>query len=254
MFSYTTVAALLALVWLSEDDSSVEDNSSDGCSHKTEKPPVPSIITINMPPAGGRKSGVSYPGRDAESIRNKDNRLHRKTQATTQSTQGTQDNQLVPLMLGQPTQPTQLDEASELTPASTADNKSKMMEMIAAVLKEGREDRKLHQQALQLQQRQQELQQRRQDRADEEMKVLLQALVAHFTSGGGGTRPPITPQVTTPQVTTAEGKLKRKVNSLHHCNGDYSSDDNDDSFRSGGPRFMLQNKQTNKKKRRMHDK
>eukprot|EP00536_Pseudo-nitzschia_multiseries_P005382 jgi/Psemu1/12461/gm1.12461_g len=44
-------------------------------------------------------------------------------------------------------------------------------------------------------------------------------------SSGRGLSGPITPQVTTPQVTnvTEGGKLKRKVNSLQHP--DYSSSD-----------------------------
>eukprot|EP00536_Pseudo-nitzschia_multiseries_P009720 jgi/Psemu1/24061/gm1.24061_g len=63
------------------------------------------------------------------------------------------------------------------------------------------------------------------DCCNEERKVLLQSLLVQLTSGGsyvGRTTSPITPQVTTPQVTNVTnaegGKLKRKVNSLqqHH--------------------------------------
>eukprot|EP00536_Pseudo-nitzschia_multiseries_P016352 jgi/Psemu1/45885/gm1.45885_g len=60
------------------------------------------------------------------------------------------------------------------------------------------------------------------DKADQERKVLLQALLAQLTSGGGATRPPVTPQVTT---STAEGKGKRKLDAND------SSDDNDSNFK-----------------------
>eukprot|EP00536_Pseudo-nitzschia_multiseries_P001315 jgi/Psemu1/3030/gm1.3030_g len=153
------------------------------------------------------------------------------------------DNQLAQLLLGHPTQPTQIDEATELTPTSTigvvstkkkraynrkADNETNLMSVIATALKEGREDQKLQQQALdlhrKLQQQALELELQQQDQADQEGKVLLQALLAQLTSGGGGgaTRPPVTPQVTT----TADGRLKRKLSNLHLCaDGNDSGDD-----------------------------
>eukprot|EP00536_Pseudo-nitzschia_multiseries_P013519 jgi/Psemu1/35412/gm1.35412_g len=151
--------------------------------------------------------------------------------------------QPVPLLvLGQPTQPkqpkevTQFEELCTISSSSKkrhynrkADNKSKMMNAIA-------------------------------DRADDKRKVLLQALLAQLTSGtgpsGGGGGPsasgrttsPTAPQVTTPQVTTTEGKLtaeggklKRKVNSLQHC--DYSSSvDSDDSDSSSDGNLLGINK------------
>eukprot|EP00536_Pseudo-nitzschia_multiseries_P019676 jgi/Psemu1/62272/gm1.62272_g len=159
-----------------------------------------------------------------------------------QQTQPTQPTQ--PLLLGQPTQPTQLEsqhvvrppeEVSTITTSKKRQyckgNDSKMMNTIAQVLK-------LQQQAL-------EQQQRYQEKADEERKVMMQVLVAHVgrpssaggtsgsgsggagrtrltspppttTSGGSSGRAglsgPITPQLTTPQLTivTEGGKAQKE--------------------------------------------
>eukprot|EP00536_Pseudo-nitzschia_multiseries_P008025 jgi/Psemu1/19367/gm1.19367_g len=164
--------------------------------------------------------------------------------------------QPVPLLLGQPTQLTQptqptqptqeVTQFEEVSTISTSRKRHynnrkgeefKMMNTIAQVLK-------LQQQALEQQQRYQDQQQQYQKKADEERKVLMQAVLAIGGSGSGGVagtavagttstpssasavggrRPSITPQIlTTPQVTN--GKLKRKVNSLQQ-HPDYSSDD-----------------------------
>eukprot|EP00536_Pseudo-nitzschia_multiseries_P009979 jgi/Psemu1/24666/gm1.24666_g len=194
-----------------------------------------------------------YPGRDTDSIRNKHIWLYWKkmqtakeikyligdrasifnggetsdvvteeflNQATTQLTQGTQDNQLVPLLLGQPTQPTQTDEATELTPTSTisglstnkkraynhkADNETNLMSVIAAALKEGRRG----------------------------LKASAAGIGAPLKASAAGIGTPamtIGPGRSIEEVTTtADGKLKIKLNNLHHCaDGNDSSDDDSD--------------------------